>query len=185
MKRLLPLLIAALWFAAPANAQVTATLPVTCTPGTPPICTRATAVTNPDGSNIGGGGGGSAKNPTYTAPVAGSSPTSTAATSGQLTGTPIDLQLASGAQLQIAGLNADSLAITQGMAVVSGGTATCTGATYVTATVLKQDLTTTAATALTGTAANGIYSVMVFGGCLKITRTGTADTLTVTYRGTN
>lgn len=125
------------------------------------------------------GTGSSPTTPSYTAPVAGSSPTSTAATSGQLTGTPIDLQLASGTQFQISGLNADSLAITQGMGP------NCATATYVTATVLKYDLTTVAASALTGASANGIYSVMVFGGCLKITRTGSADTLTVTYRGTN
>lgn len=55
MKRLLLVLAAAL-LPAPAIAQVTANLPVTCTPSG--ICTRATAVVNPDGTNIGGGGSG-------------------------------------------------------------------------------------------------------------------------------
>lgn len=109
------------------------------------------------------------------ATTTGSSPNPTGTTSAQLAGGAIPLPNAGGVQFQIAGLNADSIAVTQSL--------DCTN--YVTATVLKHDLTTTAATALTGTAANGIYSVMVFGGCLKITRTGTADTLTVTYRGTN
>lgn len=53
--RLFPLALAVL--ASPAVAQVTATLPVTCNAsGT--NCTQATPVTNPDGTNIGSGGGG-------------------------------------------------------------------------------------------------------------------------------
>jgi hypothetical protein len=42
--------------AAPAAAQVTANLPVTCNPTTA-ICVQATPVTNPDGSLVGAGGG--------------------------------------------------------------------------------------------------------------------------------
>lgn len=152
-------------FAAPPAALSTY-LPTICQPGVPGDCKQATPVSNPDGSNINGTAGAN-------------SPTSNAASSAQLSGTAIDLQGAGGAQIQIIGLNADSLAITQGMGPV------CSTATYVTATVLKNDLSTTAAGSLTGASANGIYSIMVFGGCLKITRTGSADTLTVLIRSTN
>ncbi|WP_311271073.1 hypothetical protein [Sphingobium sp. WCS2017Hpa-17] len=54
MKRII-FFLAALPLSAPAIAQVTANLPVTCTPSG--ICTRATAVTNPDGTNIGASSG--------------------------------------------------------------------------------------------------------------------------------
>lgn len=182
---------AALMIPTTASAQNSNAVVVTSC-GTPPGSYTSGAnrqVTQDTNGNLciapGGGSGSSPTTPSYTVPVPGASPTSTPATSGQLAGTAIDLQAAAGAQIQITGLNADSLAITQGMAIIVSGVPTCTGATYVTATVLKNDLTTTAASALTGTSANGIYSVMQFGGCLKITRTGSADALAVTYRGTN
>lgn len=57
MRKVLAAAAFALCLATPAFAQVTATLPVTCDPVGG--CTRATPVTNPDGTNIGGGGGGS------------------------------------------------------------------------------------------------------------------------------
>lgn len=54
LRRLFPLALALV--ASPVAAQVTATLPVTCNAsGT--VCTPATPVTNPDGTNIGAGGG--------------------------------------------------------------------------------------------------------------------------------
>jgi hypothetical protein len=53
MRKILIALVALAW-AAPAVAQVSATLPVTCAPGG--TCVRATPVTNPDGSAIGAGG---------------------------------------------------------------------------------------------------------------------------------
>lgn len=185
MKRLLCLALA-VFFAAPAvHAQGPSQNPIVVTNCGTPYTSFApgnsyTPMMDVNGNYCvsGGSGGASPTSPTYTAPVAGSSPTSTTASAGQLTGTPIDLQLAGGAQFQISGLNVDSVAVTQGMGP------NCATATYVTATVLKQDLTTTAATALTGTTANGIYSPMVFGGCLKFARTGTADTLVITFRGT-
>jgi hypothetical protein len=97
-----------------------------------------------------------------------------AATTAQLAGGSIDLRLAAGAQLQIAGLSADTIAVSHSE----------DGINFVTATLLKNDLSTVTATALTGSSANGIYSVMGFGGYLKVQRTGSADTLTVTLRGT-
>jgi len=42
----------AAWFA-PAGAQTTATLPVTCAPGATGTCVRATPVVNPYGSSVG------------------------------------------------------------------------------------------------------------------------------------
>jgi hypothetical protein len=94
-----------------------------------------------------------------------------------VSGVPVlaNLTTYTGAKLQIAGLNADSLLIQQSL----------DGMNFQTATLLKHDLTNVAASALTGSGANGIYSVMVFGGYLKITRSGSADTLTVTSMGTN
>lgn len=56
MRKILLALVVLSW-AAPAVAQVNATLPVTCAPGG--SCVRATPVTNPDGSAIGGGSGSS------------------------------------------------------------------------------------------------------------------------------
>jgi len=40
-------------WSAPAGAQTTATLPVTCAPGAAGTCVRATPVVNPDGSSVG------------------------------------------------------------------------------------------------------------------------------------
>lgn len=55
MKRFSLILLLSCMLAAPAAAQVTATLPVTCNAaGT--ICVQAQPVSNPDGSLIGGGG---------------------------------------------------------------------------------------------------------------------------------
>lgn len=51
-------LLALALLAAPASAQITANLPVTCN-ASGSICTAATAVTNPDGTLIGTGGTGS------------------------------------------------------------------------------------------------------------------------------
>lgn len=101
--------------------------------------------------------------------------TAAALTAGQFTGTTIAMPTANGCQLQLNGLSADSLLIQHSMDNVN----------FVTATLLKQDLSQVAATALTGAAANGIYSVMVFGGYLKMTRTGTADTLSGSVRSTS
>jgi len=106
------------------------------------------------------------------------SPPSTqlALTTPQLGGAAIPVVTYGGVQLQIANLNADSLAVTH----------STDGVNYVTATLLKHDLSQVVGSAITGSANNGIYSVMVFGGYLKVTRTGTADTtLAVSYRGTN
>lgn len=54
------LLFALTVLAAPAAAQITATLPVTCN-ASGSICTQATPVTNPDGTAIGSGGGSSTR----------------------------------------------------------------------------------------------------------------------------
>jgi len=88
----------------------------------------------------------------------------------------IDLRTHGGAKVQISGLLADSLLITQSP----------DGIIQTTAYVMKSDGSLpTSAAALTGSAANGIYSVYGFAGELQFTRTGSADTLTVKVWGTN
>lgn len=58
MRKILIALAALAGFAwTPVSAQVSANLPVTCSPTTADQCVRATPVVNPDGTNIGGGGG--------------------------------------------------------------------------------------------------------------------------------
>jgi enamine deaminase RidA (YjgF/YER057c/UK114 family) len=171
----------ALALASSASAQVSA--PIYKSANTP-LPAQGTFILDATGASLGTPTNpitikGAAGSPGYTV-VTGPNGNQATVANGALTlvsGTlaAINLGTYSGAQIQIAGLSADTLAITQSL--------DCTN--YVTTTVLKHDLSTTAASALTGSGANGIYSAMVFGGCLKITRTGSADTLTVTYRGTN
>ena len=88
----------------------------------------------------------------------------------------IPLPSSGGVQIQIEGLSADNLTITHSMS--NNG--------YRPATLLKDDLSQTVFSATTGASNNGIFSVMVFGGYLKVLRAGSADTgLVVTIRGTN
>lgn len=82
----------------------------------------------------------------------------------------------SGVQIQVAGMNADTLTITHSM----------DGVNWLAAILIKGDASGVIASGvLTGAAANMGYSVFGFLGILKILRTGSADTLTVTMRGTN
>lgn len=95
-----------------------------------------------------------------------------------VSGTPlaIDLRTYSGGKIQLIGLSADSLLVEQSM----------DGIAWVTAYLMKADATAPfAATAITGVGSNGIYSVYGFAGELRLTRTGSADTLTVKVRGSN
>lgn len=88
----------------------------------------------------------------------------------------VDLRTYSGAKIQIIGLNTDTLLVEQS----TDGTA------WVTAYLMKSDTSAPfAATAMTGAANNGIYSVYGFAGELRFTRTNSADTLTVKVKGTN
>jgi hypothetical protein len=77
------LIAAAALLAAPAIAQTSASLPVTCSPATG-ICVTATPVTNPDGTLIGAGGGGSATRTT----AAGTSDTQAVPVQGVTNGVP-------------------------------------------------------------------------------------------------
>jgi hypothetical protein len=97
--------------------------------------------------------------------------TAVALTAGQIGGTTIALPNANGVQLQFTNLAADNLTVTHSV----------DGTNFVAATLLKQDLSQTTMSAATGAGQNGIYSVMVFGGYLKVLKNGTADTTFSAY----
>lgn len=84
----------------------------------------------------------------------------------------------SGVQIEISGLNTDTVTISDAQ----------DGQPFSPSTLLQTkagSATVVSGAALTGAANNATYSVMNFGGNLQITRTGSADTLIITYKGTN
>ena len=93
-----------------------------------------------------------------------------------LAATAINPGRAPSLQIQIAGLNLDSLTITTSL----------DGVNYVSATLMKFASATSTiidGTGVTGSSANAIYSILGFGGFFKVLHNGTSDTgLTVNYR---